>query len=160
MGEGDGEGLEVAGVAGSLARGGRGGALDVADALQGFAAFREEEGLGEKGGDEVLAGGRGVEVAQRMEDPVAQQARAHRGGGAVEHAEQRVLLAGAGVDEVEIPLRGGVDEDVVGVVAHRAAAGGARKAAELVDQVVEDRAGRADGGVEHRRSRSRRATGR
>ena len=79
------ERLEVAGVAGVLGEAG-GGALDVADAFEGFAAFREQEGFCEKRGDDVLAGGEGGEVAQRVEDPVAQQARAHRRGGAVEHA--------------------------------------------------------------------------
>jgi hypothetical protein len=55
LGERGGEGEEVAGVAGALGEA-AGAALDVADVLEGLAAFGEEKGLGEEGFDEVLAG--------------------------------------------------------------------------------------------------------
>ena len=53
-----------------------------------------------------------------MQDPIAQQAGTHGSGGAIEHAKQRVLAARARVDEVEIALRGGIDEHMRGVFAH------------------------------------------
>jgi hypothetical protein len=92
-----------------------GGALDVADVFEGFAGFREEERLGEEGGDVFLAGGEGGEVAEGVEQPVAEEASAHGGLGAVEDGEEGVLGAGAGLDEVEVALGGLVDEDVLAV---------------------------------------------
>ena len=85
MGAGNAEGLEVAGVAGVLRQTG-GGSLDIADAFEGLAAFREQVGFCQERGDDVLAGGESGQIAERVEDPVTQQARAHGCGGAVEHA--------------------------------------------------------------------------
>ena len=69
-------------------------------------------------------------------------------------------FAGAGIDEVEIALGGGVDEDVVGVFPDVRRVEVVAGSAELVDEVVEDGPGGTAGGVEARRSRSRRASGR
>ena len=92
--EGNLKGFQVAGIAGAL-RESAGGALDVADVFERFVEFGEEVGFGEEGIDEVEAGGELVELAEGMQDPVAEFASAHRGGGAVENAEKGVLLAGA-----------------------------------------------------------------
>ena len=59
-----------------------------------------------------------------------------------------MLFAAARIDEVEVALRGGVDEDVVGVFADAGAAQVVAGAAELVDEVVKDRAGGSAGGVQ------------
>ena len=146
MGEGGGEGEEVAGVAGALGET-AGAALDVAYVFEGLAAFGEEEGLGKEGGDEVLAGKEFGEVGGGVEDPVAEFAGPHGGGGAVEGAEEGVLAAGAGVDEVEVLLRGGIDGDLLAEVADGEGAEVVAGAAELEGEVVEDAAGSGNGGV-------------
>ena len=128
--------FEVAGVAAALGEA-AGGALDVANVFEGLAEFGEEVGFGEELFDSVEAGVEGVEVAEGMKEPVAELARAHGGGGAVEGGEEGVLGAGAGLHEIEIELGGGVDEDVLAVVANGKGGEVFAVAAELVDQVVE-----------------------
>ena len=59
-----------------------------------------------------------------------------------------MLFAAAGIDEVEVALGGGVDQDVVGVFADAGRAKVVAGAAELVDEVVEDGSGGAAGGME------------
>ena len=146
-GEGELEGLEVAGVAAALGEAG-GGAFDVADAFEGFAELGEEEGFGEEVFDELVAGGEFGEVAEGVEDPVAEEAGAHGGGGAVEDAKEGVPAVGVlAFDEVEVALGGGVDEDVVAAFPDGEEAEVAAVAAELVEEVVEDGAGGGDGGV-------------
>ena len=146
LGEGLAEDLHVAGVAGLVES--CQGAFDVADGAEGFAGFGEEEGMGDEGGDDVLSGDEWFGVAERVEDPVAEFAGAHGGAGAVEGGEERVFVAVAVGDEVEVGAAGGVDDD--GVVA-----GGALETAEVGDvaaedvaEVVEDGTGGAGGGGE------------
>ena len=125
-----------------------GGTLDVADLAEGLAAFGEEEGLGEEGLDEILPGDEFGEGGERVEDPVAELAGPHGGGGAVEDAEEGVRASGAGVDEVEVLLGGGVDRDLVAGAAHGERAEVAARAPELEREVVEDGARCAEGGVQ------------
>jgi hypothetical protein len=83
-----------------------------------------------------------------VEDPIAEFAGSHGGGGAVEDAEEGVFAAGAGVDEVEVLLGGGVDGDLLAGVAYGEGAEVVAGAAELEGEVVKDGAGGGDGGVE------------
>ena len=143
--EGGLQGFEVAGVAAALGEP-AGGALDVANVFEGFAQFGEEVGFGEELFDGVEAGVEGVEVTQGMEEPVAEFARAHGGGGAVEGGEEGVLGAGARLHEVEVELGGGVDKDVGAVVAHAEGGEVFAVATELMGEVVEGGTSGADGG--------------
>ena len=147
VGERDGKGLEIAGVAGVLGEAG-GGALDIADAFEGLAAFGKEVGFCEKCGDDVLAGSECFQIPQRVEDPIAKEACAHGGGGAIEHAEQGVLFTRARIDEIEIALGGGIDEDMVGIFPDSWGAEVGAIPAELVDEVVHRSPGGTAGGVE------------
>lgn len=74
--EGKAQGLEVAGVAGVLGETG-GGAFDVADVFEGLAYFREDERLGEEGGDGFLALFEFFDVAERVKQPIAEKSAAH-----------------------------------------------------------------------------------
>ena len=74
--------MEVAGVAGVLGEAGC-GALDVADVFERLAGFGEKEGLGEKGGDDFLALVEFGDVAQGMEEPIAEESAAHGGLGSI-----------------------------------------------------------------------------
>ena len=113
--------------------------------FEGFAQFGEEVGFGEELFDGVEAGIEGVEVAKRMEDPVAKLACAHGGGGAVEGGEKSVLGAGTGLHEVEVELGGGVDEDMLALVADGQVGEVDAIAAQLVDEIVEGGSAGADG---------------
>ena len=97
--------LEIAGIPGAL-RKATSGAFDIADTFERLAKFGEEVGFGEEGLDEIESGIEGGEVAEGMKNPVAEFARAHRSGRAVENTEEGMLFPGAGIDEVEIELRG------------------------------------------------------
>ena len=81
-----------------------------------------------------------------MKNPVAEFTRAHRGGGAVENPEERMLFSRAGIDEVEIDLRGRVDEDVLGDVSYRKTTKVIAIAAELVGEVMHHCTGSGEGG--------------
>ncbi len=146
LGEGGLEGLQVARVAGSLGEA-AGAALDVADVPEALPAFGEEVGLGQERLDEVVARFEGLLVRDGMQDPVAQLAGPHRGGGAVEDPEEGVLPPRAGLHEVEVLLRGGVDRDLLANLAHREAAEVIAGTAELVGEVVQDTARGAEGGM-------------
>ena len=143
--EGGLEGFEIAGIAAALGET-PGGALDVANVFEGFAEFGEEVGFGEELFDGVESSVEGVEVAERVEEPVTELARTHGGGGAIEGGEEGVLGAGAGLDEVEVELGGGVDEDVGAVVADAEGGEVFAVAAELVGEVMEGGSSGADGG--------------
>ncbi len=57
-----------------------------------------------------------------------------------------MLFPGAGVDQVEVPLRRGVDQHVAGILAHPQRTHVLARPAELMDEVVQDRPGRGNGG--------------
>ena len=139
------EGFEVAGIAGSLGEA-AGGAFDVADAFERVAKFGEEVGFGEEGIDEVESGGEGSEIAERVEDPVAELAGSHRGGSSIENTEEGMLFSGSGFDEVKVGLGSRVDEDVVGGIANREAAEVVAVSTKLVGEVVHHAAGCGEGG--------------
>ena len=145
MFEGGLERLEVAGITGSLGEA-AGGAFDVADVFERVAKFGEEVGFGEEGIDEVESGGEGSEIAERVEDPVAELAGAHRSRSAIEDAEEGVLFSGAGFDEVEVGLGGRVDEDVVGGIADRESAEVIAVATKLVGEVMHHATSSGKGG--------------
>ena len=65
-------------VSGSL-RQTPGRSLDVADVLEGLPEFGEEVWFGEEGLDEIESGGKTVEIAQRVKNPITQLAGTHRG---------------------------------------------------------------------------------
>ena len=52
------------------------------------------------------------QVAQRMKDPIAQEARSHRSQSAVDGAAQTGSLGVAGLDQLEIGLRDGIEKHV------------------------------------------------
>jgi hypothetical protein len=63
-------------------------------------------------GDKVLAVGDGGEIAERVEDPFAQEACAHRSEGAVDGAAEAGAFGAAGFDEFEVGLADSVEEEV------------------------------------------------
>ena len=73
-----------------------------------------------------------------MEDPVAELAGSHWSGSAIEDANEGVLFSGTGFDEVEIGLRGGVDEHMVGGISDRESTEVGAIATQLIGEVVED----------------------
>ncbi len=101
--------LQIARVAAGLREAAH-GALHVADGLQRLAELPSRNGSASRSTDHLLARAERREIAERMQNPVAQFARAHRRDGAVERAEQAgVAPAAARVHELEIRLRCGID---------------------------------------------------
>ena len=124
------------------------GALQITHFFEQRAHLAEEHGLVEEGGDHVLALRERVEIAQRVEHPVAELATAHGRAGAVEGAQKRVRITSAGADEFEVALAGGVNEhDVVGLT-DAEALDVLHTAAELELQVLQDAAGGTKRGAE------------
>ncbi len=94
-------------------------ALQVADAAQLFAQ-RLAATLVEQHGDRLMALAQHRARAQRPVQPAAQQTRAHRRHALVEHAEQGVLGAPAGMRvDLQVAPRGGIQRDGVGSALHR-----------------------------------------
>ena len=124
------------------------GALDVAHGGESLAQFGEEHRLSGEvlhGIQPRLDGGLGLQGTQ---DPLAQEACAHGGDGLVQHGDEGVVLAVGedGIHQLEVPLGDAVEhEAVVGLVGGD---GGEVRGvlAQGVLGVVEDGAGRADGG--------------
>ena len=110
-GEGGSQRDEIAGVAGGEAEAGD-GAFHVADVAEDVAYRGEAGGVIMESGDEVLAVGDGGEIAERVEDPFAEQAGAHRSEGAVDGAAEAGAFRAAGFDEFEVGLGDGVEEEV------------------------------------------------
>lgn len=95
-----------------------------------------------------MAGGEFFEVAQGMEEPIAQEASAHGCVGAIEDGEEGVGGAGAGVYEVEVFLGCVVDEDVVVVFEEAGRVEVVAGASELGAEVVEGGTGGGACGME------------
>ena len=111
--------MQVARVAAGL-REPADGALEIADALQRLAEIAEDEWLAEQIADEILPLAQHGEVAERMQNPVAQFPRAHRRVRAVEAAEQLVSrAAAAALREFEVRLRRGVHDHELRIPIHR-----------------------------------------
>ena len=105
---------EVAGV-GHPERGAAREPGEVADRLQQPAYRRARVGRVDQRGDRVLAGGDGAGIEQRLEQPLAEQAGAHRRHGLVEHAEERVPRRSvARLEQLERPHGGLVERHAVG----------------------------------------------
>jgi len=110
-GEGSFQRDEIPGVAGGEAEAGD-GAFHVADVAEDVAHRGEAGGVIMQGGNEVLAVRDGGEIAERMEDPFAQQAGAHRSEGAVDGAAEAGPFGVAGFDQFEVGLGHGIEEEV------------------------------------------------
>ena len=85
---------------------------------------------------------------ERLREPVAQAARAHRGDGAVERAVKRGRTRGVAVQRVEdfqVPLRGAVEIQVVRPLIARADREMRHIAAQMLREVMQHAARRADG---------------
>ena len=80
-------------------------ALDVPDTLERRAHLVQQRRPVDERGDHPLARAQRIDLAQRPQDPLAQLARTHRGGRAVERAEERPFAPGAALNEVEMLLR-------------------------------------------------------
>ena len=95
-------------------------------------------------GDQVLAVGDGGEITERVEDPFAEEARAHRSEGAVDGTAETGAFGIAGLDEFQVGLGHGIEKEVgCGMPGF-----GGREvlcvAAEAPGDVVEESAGGAD----------------
>ena len=140
VGEGSAQRQQVARVARPLRQAGD-QALRIAHPLEGIAQFGHEEGFLQETGDEVLAAQQFLHAAGGVQYPVAQLAGAHGGAGAVQRAQQGVLVAASGLHQVQITAAGGIDEHGVLRGAQGKGAQVLRLAAQLVLQVVQDSRG-------------------
>ena len=130
---------EVASVSAGL-REASDSALEVADAFQRLSHVAEDERIAQQIADEILPLAQHCEIAERMQDPVAQFPRAHRRVRAVEAAEQRgVARAAAALRELEVRLRRGVHGHELRIAVHSESRDVAQRTAQLLE-VLQDRA--------------------
>ena len=108
--------FEIPGIAAALGES-SGGALDVANVFERFAEFGKEVGFSEELFNGVEARIKFGEVFEWMKEPVAKLTCTHGSSGAVEGRKEGVLGARAGLYEVEIELRGSIDEHVFAMIA-------------------------------------------
>ena len=143
--EGVGEGAEVAGVAGAAGETGH-HALQVAGFGEDGAEVGEAAAVALEVFDGVLAGVDGGQGVEGRADPGAEEALAHGGAGAVEHAEKGLGLGAAAGDGQEVEVAAGalVQREEVAGVADIEGSDVGEVAAELVADVVEECAGGAD----------------
>ena len=88
--------------------------LEIADSLQRFRQRAAQVGV-EEFFERVVPRVDRVEREQRIDDPVAQRARADRGQGLVENRQQRAFARAVGRrDQLEMPPRGLVHQHVLG----------------------------------------------
>ena len=137
--------LEVAGIPGALGNAPR-QPLHVPHILQALPQLAHQVGLLQQNGDHLLPRQKLFQIAQGVEQPVPEFARAHGGARPVQGPQQGKLHAAAGIHQVQIPLAGLVNQHGVLRGAHGNAAQVVRGAAELVAQIMEHRAGRPQGG--------------
>ncbi len=81
-----------------------------------------------------------------MQHPLAQEPRSHGGDGAIQRAEQGHGFAGAGLDEFQMRLGGGVDDEILAGAVGLEASQVAGVPAHLPGEIVEQRPGSSDGG--------------
>ena len=142
--------------AGRAERGARDEAFEIVDRLQRLAQAAALGGAERELFDGVEAILDAFERHQRPEQPAAQHARAHRGLRAIEHAQQRpVAAAFRAFDHFEMLVGRRIDQQAVGALA--IADGADVREVDLlrIAQVLDERAGGADGGRVRRRARSR-----
>ena len=102
------QGQQVTSIAGTLRQAGD-QAFRIAHPLEGVAQFRHQERLFQETGDEVLAAQQLLHAAGGVQNPVAQLTGAHGGAGLIQRAQQGVLVAAAGLHQVQIAAAGRVN---------------------------------------------------
>ena len=128
-----------------------GDALDVGALPQDFVNARIgcSAASPEQGGNGVLAGAQGGVIAQRVMQPVAQQAAAHAAGAGVEQGEQGGRrFAAQGFADFQIAPRRGVEQHIVAFMLHAQALDMGQLAALRGLGILQQRAGRGDRGVQ------------
>ena len=137
--------LEVTGVPRALGNAAR-QPFHVPDVFQALPQLAHQVGFLQKNGDHLLPRLELFQVAQGVEQPVPELARAHRGARPVQGAQQGKLHAAAGIHQVQVPLAGLVNQHGALRGAHGNTAQMVRGAAELVAQVMKHRARRPQSG--------------
>jgi hypothetical protein len=131
--------------------GGLGGeALDVAHAVERLAQRLARQRVGGERGHGVEARVDGVLLDQRGEQPLAQQARAHRRLRAIEHGQQRARAVAVGaraqrLDQLEVAARHLVERHRAAGALHRRPREVRQAAGLQLAQVAQQRTGGADG---------------
>jgi len=152
--------LERGGERGKVARVARAaaqprrGALDVANAAERVAQLRERKRVPDKLRHDRLPRADRPDVAQRVQEPFAQGPRAHRRHRAIERAEQRHRPTAARLDEFKVRLGDGIDDEEFADAVGPQAAEVGDVAPHLAGEVVEDRAGRANGRAHSRAAKA------
>lgn len=146
--EGEAEGDEVAGIAGAGAEAAE-GSFEIADLAQGGAEGGEGFGVVQEAGYGVLAALDGFEVGEGLAEPVAEEPRAHGGGGGLEGGEEGGSARGIaveGFEDFEVTEGGGIEvEEAGGFVGDQGGELGDIPS-EVLGEVVEGGAGGGDGG--------------
>ena len=138
------EGDQVARIAAALDQT-RDEALEVANLAQ---AFLKDIALGLIGagpGDDTLTALNRGEVAKGREEPLAQEASAAGGDGAIDRGEQRDVFRARAqrIDQFEVPAGGGVEDEDILALPETEGVNMTERAAQFVAEVMQQAAGRA-----------------
>ena len=139
---------EVAGVAGPEAEAGE-RALEVAHIGETRAEGLQHGRSGDPRGDRVLSAMDRRRRGERLGEPIAEPSRAHRRGGAVQRGEERGVphrVAVERFEHLEVAQRRRVEHEIVRDLVEAEPREMRQVAAEMVCEVMEHRACRADGG--------------
>ena len=106
--------MEITGGTGVLAESGD-GPLDIANSAKSVTQIPQLHRRSDEHSHGLLAGSNRDRIDQRMQNPVAQSSSPHGGYRAVERSHERHGATRPRDDQLEMPLRGGVEQQVIGV---------------------------------------------
>ena len=106
--------MEITGGTGVLAESGD-GPLDIANSAKSVTQIPQLHRRSDECSHGLLAGSNCSRIDQRVQNPVAQSSSPHGGYRAVERSHERHGATRPRDDKLEMPLRGGVKQQVIGV---------------------------------------------